>query len=85
MHINSPLQGSGNSSLLCGMEKIEKKKNTPPPARLNDGVRIIGDHQFSEAENGNVLVKTHQFTPETAAPTATDGATSAKNKQKSMA
>lgn len=32
------------------------------PAWLNDGVRIIGDHQFSEAENGNMLVRAHQFT-----------------------
>lgn len=32
------------------------------PAWLNDGVRIIGDHQFSEAENGNMLARAHQFT-----------------------
>lgn len=33
IHINSTLLGSGNSSLLCGMEKIElKKENTPQPA-----------------------------------------------------
>lgn len=32
------------------------------PAWLNDGVRIIGDHQFSEAENGNMPARAHQFT-----------------------
>lgn len=32
------------------------------PARLNDGVRIIGDHQFSEAENGNMVARPQKLT-----------------------
>lgn len=63
IRINSTLLGSGNPSLLCGMEKIEwGGKMRTQPAWLNDGVRIIGDHQFSEAENGNMLVRAHRFT-----------------------
>lgn len=31
-------------------------------SHLNDGVRIIVAYQFSEAENGNMLVRAHQFT-----------------------
>lgn len=46
------------------MEKIKYKKKKTQPAWLNDGVRIIGDHQFSEAENGNMLARAHQFTGE---------------------